>query len=112
VVIGNDLDWANHEAASATLGCGGNVLADGIHGKAEGVQEVNGQEDLARAQSILQGTTQTAEAPDSVKSHTLNGSQPKQVVHQSLTALKLYMAFCMSAAGIGCLDYAANRFSC
>lgn len=59
LVVGNDLDRADHEPASATLGCGGDVLADGIDGEAKGVEEVDGQEDLAGAQGVLQGRTKS-----------------------------------------------------
>jgi hypothetical protein len=55
-VVGNNLDWADHEATLFTLGCRGNVLANGIDSKAKGVEEVNSQEDLTRAQGVLQGT--------------------------------------------------------
>jgi hypothetical protein len=51
----NDLHAADREAVALALGRAGDVLADGIEAEAEGVEQVDGQEDLAGAQGVLRG---------------------------------------------------------
>lgn len=57
----SDLHAADREAVALALGRAGNVLADGIEAEAEGVEQVDGQEDLAGAQGVLRAGESRAE---------------------------------------------------